>query len=112
ALVAPVGNEGIEADRIDHRAGEDMRADLRALLQHDDGELIASLGGKLLQPDRRGEPGRSGADNNAVELHGFALDRLRIDRFWLRRFAQGSLQIGSCQKLKSFPKARESSIHQ
>ena len=66
-----------------------MRADLGALLQHDDGELLALLGGKLLQPDRRGEPGRSGADNDDVELHGLALDRLRIDRFWLRRFVQG-----------------------
>ena len=68
------GMRRIEADRVDHRAGEDMRADLRALLQHDDGELIAALGGKLLQPDRRGEPGRSGADDDDVELHGLALD--------------------------------------
>ena len=50
-----------------------MRADLGALLQHDDGELLARLGGKLLQPDRGGEPRRSGADDDDVELHGFAL---------------------------------------
>ena len=27
------GSSAVEADRIDHRAGEDVRADLRALLQ-------------------------------------------------------------------------------
>ena len=71
------------------RAGQDVSADLGALLQHDDGEFRALFGGKLLQPECRGEPSRSGADNDDVELHGLALDRLRIDRFWLRRFVQG-----------------------
>ena len=83
-----------------------MRADLRALLQHDDGELIASLGGKLLQPDRGGEPGRSGADNDDVELHGLALDRLRIDRFWLRRFVQGFAPDRQLPKVGSHSRKR------
>ena len=35
-LAAPVRQQPVEADRIDHRAGEDMGADLGALLDHDD----------------------------------------------------------------------------
>ena len=47
-FAAPFGQQPVEPDRIDHRAGEDMRADLGALLHHDHGEL----GVELLQPDR------------------------------------------------------------
>ena len=89
ALVAPIGNERVEAHRIDHRAREDMRADLRALLQHDDGELLVGLGRKLLQPDRRGQPSGSGADDDDVELHALALDRFSVDRLRLRGIVQG-----------------------
>ena len=67
-LVAPAGQQPVDADRIDHGARQDMRADLRALLEHDDGKL----GVDLLQPDRRGKPGRSGADDHHVEFHAFA----------------------------------------
>ena len=55
---------------IDHRARQDMRADLRALLEHDHGKL----GAELLQPDRRGKTRRPGADDHDVELHAFAFD--------------------------------------
>ena len=41
------------------RAGEDMRADLRALLDHDDRQA----GVELLEPDRRRQAGRAGADD-------------------------------------------------
>ena len=49
-----------------------MRADLRALLQHHHGDFLALLGRELLEPDRRGEPGGAGADNDDVEFHGLA----------------------------------------
>ena len=45
-----------------------MRADFGALLDHDDGQI----GIELLQPDRGGQAGRSGADDHDVEFHGFA----------------------------------------
>ena len=45
-----------------------MRADLGTLLDHDD----AQIGIELLQPDRRGQAGRPGADDDDVEFHGLA----------------------------------------
>ena len=79
-LVAPAGQQPVDADRIDHRAGQDMRADLGALFQHDDGKL----GIDLLQPDRGGETGRPGADDHHVELHAFAFDLAHtIPPHWL-----------------------------
>ena len=46
-----------------------MRADLGALLQHHDGDAPAI---ELLQPDRGGEAGRPGADDDDVEFHRLA----------------------------------------
>ena len=66
--VAPAGQQPVDADRIDDGARQDMRADLRALLQHDHRKLRIDL----LQPDRGGEPRRSRADDHHVELHAFA----------------------------------------
>jgi hypothetical protein len=40
---APAGQQPVDADRIDDRAGEDVRADLAALLQHDDREIGIDL---------------------------------------------------------------------
>ena len=65
-FAAPFRQQGVEADRIDHRAGHDVGADLGALLHHDDGNIRRNL----LQPDRGGEPGRTGPDDHDVELHG------------------------------------------
>ena len=42
---APFGQQAVEADRVDHRAGEDVGADLRAFLDHDDGDSPSRLGG-------------------------------------------------------------------
>ena len=67
-VLAPIRNELVERDRIDHRAGQNMRADFGALLHHDDGEI----GIELLQPDRGGKARRPGADDHDVEFHGFA----------------------------------------
>jgi hypothetical protein len=57
ALVPPIGEQLVEADRIDHGAGEDVTADLRTLLQDDDRNLLPLLAGELLQPDRSSQPG-------------------------------------------------------
>src|SRR5690606_19365213 len=69
AVLAPVGQEPVDADGVHHGAGKDMGADLPALFQHHNGEI----GIKLLQPDGRGKTGRAGADDHHVELHAFAL---------------------------------------
>ena len=52
ALLLPVGKEFIEADRIDHGAGQDMGADLRALLEQADRNLVIALRRKLFQTNR------------------------------------------------------------
>jgi hypothetical protein len=58
--------------RVDHRAGEDVGADLGALLEDADGEVAAGLGGELLQADRGGEARRAGADDDDVVRHRLA----------------------------------------
>ena len=67
-FAAPIRQQPVEADRIDHRAGEDVGADLGALLHHHDGNIRVDL----LEPDRGGEPGRTGADHHHVEFHRLA----------------------------------------
>ena len=67
-FVAPFRQQPVEADRIDHRARENVGADFRALLHDDDGEV----GRNLFQADRGRQAGRSCADDHDVELHTFA----------------------------------------
>ena len=66
------GISSLSADGIDDRARQDVRADLRALLEQADGDLVAALGGELLQADRRREPGRAAADDHHVVFHRLA----------------------------------------
>ncbi len=47
ALLLPVRDQLVQRPRLQHRAGEDMRADLGALLQHADGDIAAASLGKL-----------------------------------------------------------------
>ena len=58
-----------------------MRADLRALLDHDDAEL----GVELLQADRGGEPGGPGADDHDVEFHRLAGGQFALVPSWRAR---------------------------
>jgi hypothetical protein len=67
-VLTPVRDQPVEANRIDHRARQNMRADLGTLLDHDDVEV----GVELLQPDRCRQACRPGADDHDVEFHGFA----------------------------------------
>ena len=69
-LRVPVRQQAVDADWIDDGAGKDMRADLAALFEHDDGKLRVDL----LEPNGRGEPRRPGADDDDVKLHALAFD--------------------------------------
>src|SRR5262249_37732800 len=73
-LRAPFGQEAVEGNRIDHGAGQYVRADLGALLDHDD----ASLGRKLLEVDRSSKPGGSRADDHTIEFHRLARGKLSV----------------------------------
>jgi hypothetical protein len=68
-VLPPFGQEAVEADRIDDGAGQDVGADLRALLDHHDGEVAARLRGELLQADRGREPGRPAARDHDIVFH-------------------------------------------
>ena len=68
AALAPVGQQLSQRARLDHRAGEDMGADLAALLDHAD----RAVGSELAQPDRGGQARGAGADNHHVEFHPLA----------------------------------------
>jgi hypothetical protein len=48
AALLPVRDQLVEGARLEHRPREDMRADLRPLLDDADGELAAGIGGELL----------------------------------------------------------------
>ena len=78
ALGLPIGKQRGQSDRIDDGARQDVRADLRALLEHDDRHLVAGRGRQLLQADGCGQAGRTRADNDDVELHCFARRQLRV----------------------------------
>ena len=81
AVFLPVGNQLVERARVHDRAGQDVRAGLRALLEHARPRLLALLGGELLQADRRGQAGRAAADDDDVVFHRFARAVLGEDFF-------------------------------
>ena len=74
-VVAPVGDQPVEPDRIDDRARQDMRADFGAFF--DDHHRNVRV--ELLQPDRRGEAGGARADDDDVEVHRFAGGQFGFD---------------------------------
>jgi hypothetical protein len=67
-LGAPAGQQAVERDRIDHRAGQDVGAHLGALLDHHH----RAVGRELLEPDRRRQPGRAGSHDHHVDIHRLA----------------------------------------
>jgi hypothetical protein len=71
-LLLPVGNQLAQSARIHDRAGQDVRAGLGPLLEHDNRDLLRTFGGELLQTDRRRQTGRAGANDGDVVLHRFA----------------------------------------
>ncbi len=69
SLRLPVGHQFVQRARVHDGAGEDVGADLGALLdQADVGFRI-----DLLEPDRSGKSGRTPAYDDDIEFHGFAL---------------------------------------
>ena len=73
ALVTPIGDQFVERLGIEHRARQDMRPDLAPFLEHAHADLAIVRGGELLQPDRGGEPGGAGADDDDIIFHRFAV---------------------------------------
>ena len=72
AFILPVGDQFIERDRVDYRAGQDVRADLAAFFQDADRKIAPRAACQVLQADRGAEPRRASPDDHDVILHGFA----------------------------------------
>ena len=93
--VAPSRQQCIERAGFDHRAGEDVRADGRTLLDHAHRQFRL----ELLEPDRKRQPGGAGADGDDVVFHDVAFDfahaRLRVLQVRNSRGLHGARQIGS-----------------
>jgi len=66
--LAPTRQQCIERPGLDHRAGQDMRADRRRFLDHADAEV----GLELLEADRERQACRTGADRDHVVFHDIA----------------------------------------
>ncbi len=97
-LLAPAGQQPVDADGIDNRAREDMRTDFGALFEHDDRKLRIDL----LQPDGGRETGRPGTDDDHVEFHAFALGQF----LWLAHLVISSLARLFCAVLFPIPDVR------
>ena len=72
-ILAPVRDQPVERNRIDHGSGQDVGTDLRTLFQNDDRQLLARFHGKLFETDRRGQARRAGPHDHHVEFHALAL---------------------------------------
>src|SRR5256885_7730368 len=68
----PVGEELLERARVHHGAGQDVRPDLRALLDHANAQCERVLRRELLQADRARESCRPAAHHDHIELNRFA----------------------------------------
>jgi hypothetical protein len=75
-VLAPIGQEGVEADRVDDGAGQDMRPDLRALFHDDDGDVCSRLGRLLLEPDRGRQTCGTCTYDDDVEFHRFTGEQI------------------------------------
>ena len=73
-VLAPIGDQLVETDRVHHGARENMGTDFRALLDHDDGKI----GIDLFEPDRRRQAGRPAPDNHHIIIHALAGHRQRV----------------------------------
>ena len=78
-VVAPFGQEPVEADGVDHRAGEDVGADLRAFLDHDHGDLRPASAARCL---RRMAVARPAGPAPTITTSK-SIDSRGADRTWL-----------------------------
>ncbi len=74
AAFLPVGEELVQRPGVDHRARQDVAADLGRFLQHGDGDVLPVLFGPLLKADGGGQTGGAAADDDDVIFHDLALD--------------------------------------
>ena len=65
----------VALQRVHDRAGQDVRADLRAFLDNAYADLVSAFDGKLLQADRRSEAGGACAHHDYVILHRFTFSQ-------------------------------------
>ena len=103
AVGLPVGQQLGERARVHDGARQDVRAGLGALLEHDDRDLLACLGGQLLQADGGGQAGGAAADDHDVVFHGFARAELGEDFFGVMAAFLGN---GRCLGRRSGPIGR------
>jgi hypothetical protein len=71
-FLAPLRQQLVEGNRIDHGAGQDVRANLGAFLQDHDADVFAFFIGDLFQTDRGGQTCRASADDHHIHVHAFA----------------------------------------
>ena len=69
ALLPPAWNELVHADRIHHGAGEDVAADLAGFFDHGHADRRVAL----FQPNGRGEPRRTGPDDDDIGRDALAV---------------------------------------
>ena len=65
---APVRQQPVKADGVNHRAGKDMRANFPALFHHDNRDIR----GNLFEPDGGGETRRARPDDHHIIFHHLA----------------------------------------
>ena len=76
ASFSPVGEQHLQRSRLEHRAGEYVRAHFRTLFQHANGNLPPGLPRQLQNAAGRGQTRGSGADDDDVDFHGFPCHEL------------------------------------
>ena len=72
ALIAPAGQKLIQGPGFQDRAGNDMRADFRALFQQTDAQFAPVFLSKLSEANRSGETAGPRPYDDDVKLHAFA----------------------------------------
>ena len=75
SLRPPVRQQLVQCARLQHGAGQGMRAQLGCLVEHADAHLAIVLRGELAQSDGGGQPRRAGTDDDHVELHALPFHR-------------------------------------
>ena len=84
ALLLEVRHELAQRRRVEHRAGQRVRAGLARLLEDGNRERLAALLLlQLRQPQRGRHPGGAAADDQDVDFEGFAVHQLSASSFQL-----------------------------